>query len=212
MMFLISQKLRKTRDEKSWGEEIYYTSMTNNTKNCDTQYNSRLLLHWSHIRKTNPTILYASVNQTKYLQSKCPLLLYEHPHILLRLLLSLSQCDIPGSQCIIISIVRETPSQNYRKVNRPVKLLTMHAIFLIRDEHRESPEGFFFIEVHEKKSCNLRHPLAVAYIYIVHTVCSKNIEELLLFQSVTLTKHPVVTVSSVDIEVYLADVWRPAPR
>ena len=148
----------------------------------------------------------------KYLQSKCPLLLYEYPHILLLSLLSLLQCDIPGSQCIIISTVHAAPSQKYGKANRPVKLLTMHATFLIRDEHRESPEGIFFIKVHEKKSCNLRHPLAVAYIYIVHAVRSKNIEEFLLLQSITLTKHPVVTVSSVNIEVYLADVRRPTPR
>lgn len=83
MMFLISQKLRKTRDEKSWEEEIYYTSMTNNMKNVTLNI-TEVSYYTGHTSAKQVPIHYmpsilSQLNKVSALQ--CSLLVYKYPHI-----------------------------------------------------------------------------------------------------------------------------------
>lgn len=90
--------------------------------------------------------------------------------------------------------------------------LTVHIKLLIGQEHRECPERFLLVQVHEQQCSYLTHTLAVADLKIVDTVRTQNIEQFLLLRVVPLSEHDVVSVRAVHVQVDLTDIRRPAPR
>merc|ERR1719282_1657099 len=83
----------------------------------------------------------------------------------------------------------------------------MHIVLWTGHKLRQCPEGVLVrVKIHEEEGSDLGHALAVAHLRVEHAVGGQHVEQVLLATVVPLTEHHVISVCSVDIQVYLSDV------
>lgn len=81
---------------------------------------------------------------------------------------------------------------------------TMHGIFAVIHQLMQTPKGILFVqEIHEKKSGNLWHALAIANFSIVNGIRRQNVKQRLLAGVVAVFEKFVITVGTIDVQINL---------
>lgn len=62
------------------------------------------------------------------------------------------------------NVEKKTNNNNKKTELSSNNLLTVHCMFVSRQQFDQSPEGVFFVHVDEKQCCDLTHTLAVAHL------------------------------------------------